>query len=232
MLITKKIGFLGVQKHDLCIYLGRVIHHLGHRVLTVDNSAEQQLKYCIPMPELPGQSFVLQGVEYGFQMPLDHIDISGYDYVFEDLGKWSPRQQSGYDEIYLVTDPQVMNMEQCRYLLQKLQNPVNLVLRDMCAYKIQDKRVIHFFEQEKTKIRNLYMIEQDILDYEYRIQMQYEPCREFHEISAGMEKTIMRMAQNITARSWMDIMYAYRAARRGELFDHCFLESGSGYTCG
>ena len=23
------------------------------------------------MPELPGQSFVLQGVEYGFQMPLD-----------------------------------------------------------------------------------------------------------------------------------------------------------------
>ena len=215
MLITKKIGFLGVQKHDMCIYLGRVIHHLGHRVLTVDNSAEQQLKYCIPMPELPGQSFVLRGVEYGFQMPLDHVDISGYDYVFEDLGKWSPGQQTGYDEIYLVTDPQVMNMEKCRYLLQKLQNPVNLVIRDMCAHQIQDERVRHFFEQEKTKIRNLYMIDQDILDYEYRIQMQYETCREFHEISAGMEKTIMRMAQNITARSWMDIMYAYRAAKEG-----------------
>ena len=215
MLITKKIGFLGVQKHDMCIYLGRVIHHLGHRVLTVDNSAEQQLKYCIPMPELPGQSFELQGVEYGFQMPLDHVDISGYDYVFEDLGKWSPGQQTGYDEIYLVTDPQVMNMEKCRYLLQKLQNPVNLVIRDMCAHQIQDERVRHFFEQEKTKIRNLYMIDQDILDYEYRIQMQYETCREFHEISAGMEKTIMRMAQNITARSWMDIMYAYRAAKEG-----------------
>ena len=115
--------------------------------------------------------------------------------------------------------------------MQKLQNPVNLVIRDMCAHQIQDERVRHFFEQEKTKIRNLYMIDQDILDYEYRIQMQYETCREFHEISAGMEKTIMRMAQNITARSWMDIMYAYRAARRGELFDHCFLESDSGYTC-
>lgn len=216
MLSTKKIGFAGVCKYDLCIYLGTVLHNLQYRVLIIDNSHEQQMKFCIPKPDLPLKTYSYRGVDYQFQIPVDREPINNYDFVLVDLGTWmEERTAVGYDEVFLVTDGDRRHVEMYRELLTALKRPVSIILRDVCEYKITASYLMELLVEEPMNLVEKYVLRQDELDYEYRIRMQYEGCQDFRKLSASLEHVIVDIARNITSVSWMDASYAFRAARKG-----------------
>lgn len=235
----KKIGFIGVKKQDLCIYLAAILNNLGYQVLVEDRSYEQEILNCIPDAAQGKGKFFYHENEPGSELSLvgehleshyekktyKNVDYIGetcelceeYDYHLIDLGEWAQSLElKNLDEIILVTDCEKRNIEKYRKLFQIFSVPMSLVVRNICEFHKRNLFLQDYFHDVKWNLTERFLLPFDAVDEEYRICMQYEPYREFNRISEELNSLLIRLCKNNTENKLSQILYALKQARKGK----------------
>ncbi len=107
----KKIGFIGVfDKTDLIIYLAKALKTLGKKVLIIDNTVNQKVRYVVPAIN-PTKSYITE---------FDEIDVSVGFENYEDIKKYIGiplEKELEYDIILIDVDSaknyQNFNIQSC-----------------------------------------------------------------------------------------------------------------------
>ncbi len=213
---TKAIGFVGIDKGDLLIYLASILCCLDYKVTIFDHSHKQLLQYCIPESEGDFDKITYRGVDYQFFKPVKEENYKDYDIILLDLGEWTTIEEiNGLDHVYLVTDSSRYHMEKYIDLLIDLRKNVNIIFKNICNCKINKQYLIETMKRSKVLLGKTYEVRLDPLDYEYEIRMQYEPYQEFKELSKPYESLLCLIVTEITGLDMQRIKKAYNRARKG-----------------
>ena len=136
----KKIGFIGgYDKADLIIYTAKILTELGNKVLVLDTTQKQKLRYIVPTIN-PTISFVTEfqkiDVAGGFEnigMLKDYLGMGeeefDYDYVLVDVDNVQRAINIGLsytDKAYFVTGFDLYSLKRGVEILSDLNNPLKL----------------------------------------------------------------------------------------------------------
>lgn len=222
----KEVCFLGIKMQDICIYMASVLANLHYRILVVDRSDRRELKYCIPAPDEGMEVVTYKNVDYLLGTAKAGSAEDGlaekeeghgeYDFVFHYYGGRF-HADATCKEMVVVTDTDQTSIAECRALIGKAQVPVNLVVRNVCENKVNRPFFREMFAGCSCFLVEQFLLALDLMDEEYRICMQYEPCHDFKYISQDMKHLLIRMIAGMTDRDTVDIRRAYESARKGRV---------------
>lgn len=212
----KIIGLLGVRKYDFCIYLAGVLNNLGLRVLVIDNSTEQEIRYCIPNPDGSISPVTYKNIDYKFgTLPVEE-EYEKYDFVLIDMGdSLNPENICLCEELILVTDAYRRNIEKYKEALHSVCCPATVIIRNVCRYKATGRQLYGMLAEESCRVVGRHFVHQDSEDEEYAVMAQYEPYGDFMNISWEFQKALAGTAAGITGKGIGEIMKALKSARKG-----------------
>ena len=137
----KKIGFVGAfDKSDLIIYIARILVELDKKVLIIDSTVNQKIKYIVPAIN-PTTSYVTEyegiDISVGFRNYSDIKEYLGmpnsavftYDYVLIDLDDPSLIEVFDLysaDRNYFVTSPDLFDLKKGLEILSGIKLPLNM----------------------------------------------------------------------------------------------------------
>lgn len=213
---TQTIGFVGIDKQDLLIYLASILCCLGYKVAVFDHSHKGLLQYCIPESEGDFDKVTYRGIDYQFSKPVKERDCELYDVILVDMGEWTGADYiAGLDNLYLVTDSSRYHTEKYIELLLDLKKRIHVIFKNMCDCKINRQYLIELMKRNKVLLGKTYEIRLDPLDYEYEIRMHYEPYQEFKSLSKDYESLLCALVSEITGVDIQGIKRAFNRARKG-----------------
>ena len=216
---NKIIGFVGIDKYEILLYLSRILYHLNKKVLLADFSETRSLTESIPIPEVlcesntyldyRGIDFV-KGQNYIFDM------YRNYDYVLIDFGFNHEALSEIYcDHLIYITDLQLHHAKGLGRL-KALGSPKSyIIIKDVFHCKVTPDIILSEIKL-KTIIENIYIIEQDGLDIKFKIYSQYNQTFYFDKLSKSMKtflKDILYQFDENFSKSY--IQSAYKKAERG-----------------
>ena len=136
-----KIGFVGAfDKSDLIIYIARILVELDKKVLIIDSTINQKVKYIVPTIS-PTSSYVTEyegiDISVGFRNYSDIKNYLGmpesavftYDYIFIDLDDPSLLETFDLytaDKNYFVTSPDLYDLKKGLEILSGIKLPLNM----------------------------------------------------------------------------------------------------------
>lgn len=210
-MLTKKIGFIGIESYEIIHYLSRVLIHMNKKVLLVDRSETRSLEYSISAPkELKQKVADYRGVDFSDKIP----EKSEYDLVLIFYGFKENKDSSDCDDLFFVTDLQVHNMDR---LNQK--NPCKskyVIVKNMIPLKINEKFVRLYLDKlELSKERFIFLLE-DKRDKECMLYCQWEHVFTFHQISSSLKDLILSILIIACGAEKKEVSRAYRSAERGK----------------
>lgn len=213
------IGFAGIDKYELILYLSRIIFHLGKKVLLVDDSESEALYQCIPVPEslreaicpihYRGMDFIL-GKYY-------HADLGlHYDVVILDLGfQLKADLVSECTRLFYVIDLQLHNIRKLRLKNQPEDIPMSLIIKDVFPCKIKPEIIMEQWQQDMN-LHKGYILYLDTLDLKYKIQSQYDSVFQFQKVSAPVTELLKDIVKQMDfSLQEKEIKQAYHKAERG-----------------
>lgn len=136
----EKIGFIGgYDKADLIIYVAKVLAELGKKILIVDTTQKQKMRYIVPAIN-PTISYITEfekiDVAVGFenlQVIRDYLGIENeelhYDYALIDLDSIEKAKKIGIsdtEKLYFVTAFDLYSLKKGVEILDDLENPFKL----------------------------------------------------------------------------------------------------------
>lgn len=171
----EKIGFIGAcDKTNLLIYIAKILQALGKRVIVVDTTMIQKMKYIVPAVN-PTKTYITDYSDIDFAVGFKSIaDITGYlrvreedlpyDYMLIDIDHDKAVE---YFEIenskrnYFVTSFDIFSLMRGTEILKNLRQPMNLskILYDY-SIKKEDEEYLNYLTID-TKVEwnefNLYV---------------------------------------------------------------------------
>ena len=197
---SKMIGFLGVDKYDLILYLSRILYQMHKKVLLIDCSQSKALTYSIPIPNQilceESDSYVIsyRGVDF----TKNHIltkDLlkryqEEYDLVIIDFGFNKDHELiQNCTHIVLVIDQKLHNWKGLKEVLIPKECQVFLVL-----YEIYGCKISLFYILEELLIAiptdNIFEVSQECVDIKQSIDCQYNDIIRFHRLTKPYERLL------------------------------------------
>lgn len=199
--LAKVIGFMGIDKHDLMLFLAKLLAKSGKKILLVDNSETQALHCSISYPK--GLDPHKEAVEYGSfeflcRVSLGSLDYSTeYDFVLIDFGFCTNHPDVAQcDVIEFVADMK-------RHNLLRLRNPsftsllagsgdgdsptVYLIFRDWVDCKIKKTYLAEIMKGFCVPEENQYLFYLDVDDYTLQLLSQYDTIYQFRRVSVAVK---------------------------------------------
>lgn len=231
---TKKeilIGFLGIEKYEIILYLSRILKQLNKRVLVLDCSENGALDagvcYFREQPAVYGKIQDYRGIDYVNYTLQDYIGTEEY-YVFEEKRK-------EYDFIlidfgflrihplmaachryFFVSDQQRHNILRIKEAVKRCNVPFIVVLRDILACKVSLNYFTDFIEENKyaEEIQILYRNETDTRE---QIQCQYGQAVNFQKLSKDTKEFLKNIVKKLLPNCTKEeIIKALKRAERGK----------------
>ncbi|MGN0243130.1 MAG: hypothetical protein ACI4CT_03600 [Lachnospiraceae bacterium] len=209
------MGFVGIEKYDIMLYLSRILYHLGQRVLLLDQSMEHGLRYSIPETGFcEGRIVDYRGIDFGMNLPME-VYISEYDYILADFGFNLEHQDIVLcTEIYIVSDMQLHHIKSLSQLhLMNTQNRY-LILKDRIPYKVRDEYVYEELGPLMLNENNSYSVYMNERDYQSRLNCQYDDSVPLKNVSKHIKNLLYDILLLDFDKSKIDI--AYYLAERGK----------------
>lgn len=226
------IGILGYDILDLTVYLSMVLKNLQYSIIVADMRRGEELLFfqqdsCI---------YSYKGIEFyrckedgdGLKsIPADALRDSDIVIVmgekdnraFEDL----------CDHIYVVADTSYRMSQDLKDIIRKGRKITGVIFRDVTDNGIDASYIIkHIIKDDYLfkilKAGNIYEIEDDIIDREYKIAMSYEGFTDFKNLSEDFLKVISDLTEKITDRRGKILEKALAKAKEGKIIEHSILE--------
>ena len=227
-----QVGFFGIEKYELLLYLSRILRQLGLRVLLVDYSENGALSAGIPVWDQFGGAGreELAAENASYQTAVDYCGIhflrelmvgpavrSRYDCVLIDFGfELEHEAVRECSRAVIVSDQQLHNIHRLRHPLLWESMPVYAVLKDMCPCRITPDYIL---EEAGVKAEEgyRYVIYQDAWDAKCRISCQYSKLSPFVRISREYREFLKNITKDLFPEfTKSEIDRACRAAEKGE----------------
>lgn len=218
------IGFAGVDKQDIVLYVARILYHLGKRVLIVDQSDSMAVKSSIPCPveleksmiEYRGMYFV-NGRAYEEDLK-ESIHKYGFDYIIMDYGfGFEDEVLCRLDQVIYVIDQQKHNVERLIHMIDNKCGHISLVIRDAVGHKSGMRNLIRHPKLNSIHKNRIFIIYQDELDTICKIKCQYEIAFSFSKLSAPAQNTLKELTREIVpGLDKKTFLSAYSKAKRGD----------------
>lgn len=188
------VGFIGTESYEIILYLSRVFHSLGKKVLMVDYSYTGSLAICIPVPlGLNARDDVIDYRKTDFTMKeLSEDMINEYDDIlinFEFNFSDCHKLIKNCNHLVFVTDQQKHNIGSLD-LVPEFDIDVSrtqLIIKNFVESKI-DKNYIKEGLKNTIFEDNVYLIEQDDLNTKSRILVQFDTKFTFKRISKSIKE--------------------------------------------
>ena len=174
----KKIGFIGaLDKANFMIYLSRLLTILGSRVLVVDTSSMQKMKYVVPVLN-PTKSYITSFEEIDFAVGFEswgeiekYLGIK-YDTNEQDTNEENQDKKEPYDYVLIDIDSSEM-LES--FEIQKLEKNYFLTAFDMFSLK-KGTNIFRNIEKPIKLTKILFTYQASKVDEEYLnfVSMDYK----------------------------------------------------------
>ena len=189
----KKIGFIGAfDKTDLILYTAKLLTELGQKVMVVDTTITQKVKYTVPCIA-PSKAYITQ---------YENIDVAvGFD-TLQDIVKYSGNSELEYDYIFIDIDS---NME--LYKMELNHGCKNYFVTGFDNYSLKKGLEVIGQSQDKiimTKImfsKNMSDEENDYLDFlSFYYAVNWEKEKIYFPFEIGDNSTIIENQRSARIR--------------------------------
>ena len=216
------VAYVGVDNFDIILYVSRILIKLGRKVLVVDHSETNSIKYSIPKPE--GVDVTMDVITFR-HVEVTLMEVSKelaeqFDDILIAYGfNWPENDIKLCNKIIYVTDMYRYNLKRLN-LLSYEEVMLSSVEKRLLIRSVMDTMLdISYFTHEINK-----QIERDNISYLYQNEQDDSNallCHtnqvvRFHKITKQLKmyllKEIRLMYPDITKKQLKD---AYRKARRG-----------------
>lgn len=162
----KKVGFIGAcDKTNLIVYVAKLLEIVGKRVIVVDTTKLQKMKYLVPSIS-PTKSYVTDFADVDFAVGFssindltDYLEIEEeklpYDYMLVDIDHDKMVESFGIENTkinYFVTSFDMYSLQRGVEILKNFMEPMNLS-KILCDYHIdkEDEDYLNYLSMD-TKI--------------------------------------------------------------------------------
>lgn len=230
---AKTISFLGIESYDIILYLARILSNLGKRILVIDvsdrgalsnglyDSSEALVDNTEPgILSHQGLDFIPRVYEWIYRGDfynqfLYHTNCD-YDYILIDYGL-----NIGHTAIekstlvIMVSDMQKHNIESLLPVMEQLDLPKEIVIKDVVPCKIKAKDLL---PDKVREIKNvIHYLDIDINDIANKIQMQHTRLISLKKCSKKMKDLLCGVVNRIEKdRTKKEIVEAISVTWRGK----------------
>lgn len=212
----KVIGFMGLDVQDTILYLSRIFHQMGKRVLMADYSESQALYYCIPM--IPGTNDYTEQVEYRgtyfTRGPVCQENCEKYDVIMIFFG-FVPRSEIKFcTHMIYTTDCEKNHMERLKEIEGGEADYFQLVYRN-AGEKYTDRMVRPLAGTVREACQ--YSCNDSTKEKKLRIQCQYNEIFSFRGISSHFKKYLWDTVRAVFPKECEEKEFAehFRRAQEG-----------------
>lgn len=162
----KKVGFIGAcDKTNLIVYVAKLLEIVGKRVIVVDTTKLQKMKYLVPSIS-PTKAYVTDFADVDFAVGfssindlVDYLEIEEekmpYDYMLLDIDHDKMIENFGIENTkinYFVTSFDMYSLQRGVEILKNFVEPMNLS-KILCDYHIdkEDEDYLNYLSMD-TKI--------------------------------------------------------------------------------
>lgn len=161
------IGFIGTyDKKDLLLNIGKILTNLGKRVLIVDSTLMQRLKYIVPNVS-NGNSKAYISEYLGVDVALGFVNINGlmqylgtnelpYDYVFIDTDNIQTIASFGVHRLqkkFFVTSYEQFELRRTVEIFKNINQPLNMT-KVVLSYDVTDRQAYYLSNlMEQTLVK-------------------------------------------------------------------------------
>lgn len=210
-MLTKVIGFNGVESYDIVLYLANIIKAIGHKkILVVDLSESRATFHCVPAPMLANKEKINhRGID--FTVNDNKSDYSNYNFVFIDFGK-RIKENNRCDFLFSVTDLQVHNIANIE-LVAPYQY---VIMRDVLKKKIQQSYIFESLEEQGFSKEKIYTLPFDKYDYINKLECQYNEVIKFNNLSGDFYDLLESILLDRLCLVKDEVRIAFKKAKKGE----------------
>ena len=210
----KKIGFIGAfDKSNLIMYVAKTLRYLDKRVIIVDTTQLQKMKYIVPSIN-PTKTYIteLETIDFavGFKnvqqiekyMEIDENNMP-YDYMLIDIDSEEALeefdiQSSGNN--YFVTGFDMYSLRRGLSIFESLKEPINLT-KILCRYELlnEDEDYLNYLSMEYKINWNDFSIYIPCIDEDLQMIEENQKVYKIRmkRLSNEFQEGIMYIVQNI-----------------------------------
>ena len=220
----KKIGFMGAyDKSNFMIYTAKILRLLDYKVLVVDASSVQKIKYIIPAIN-PTKSYITAFEDIDFAVGFEEwaeverylgirydsneeevskINKDLYDYVLIDIDspeKLESFEMENADRNYFVTSIDMFSLKKGLNIFKNIVRPINLTKIEF-AYETskEDEEYLNYISLEYRVNWNNYAFYFQILGEDNKVfeeNQRLEKIR-YRRLSIGYKESLAYVIQDI-----------------------------------
>jgi len=210
------IGWVGIEKYDIILYLAKLLTCLNKKVLLIDRSENEALSYCIPTPAMlnPKTSKItFRNIDFIKDRNVSDFVHDDYDYILIDFGfKTAHADIYKCSKIIIVTDKQQHNINKIKTLKFNTED-VLLIL------KVQGNRseldILQESISDTLPIKDQIVIEFDEIDKEKMITLQYNNEIKIKRLSGQYVNLLEQIMTIILNFDRKEFGQAYKQLKRG-----------------
>lgn len=225
------IGFLGIEKYEVILYLSRILKQLHKKVLVLDCSEDGALDagvcYFREQPVVYGELQEYRGIDYVNYTVHEYKNMEEYsvlqekrkeyDFILIDFGFCRTHSlMTACHRYFFVSDQQRHNILRVKEAAKKCRVPFTVVLRDVLSCKVSLDYFTDFMEENQwaEEVQILYRNEADIRE---QIQCQYGQAVNFQKLSKDMKEFLKNMVKQLLPEcTKAEIIKALKQAERGK----------------
>jgi len=210
--LSEIVGFWGVEKYDLILYLSHFLSAMNNKVLIIDNSETGALTYCIPVPSALNpkvNKITFRNID--FVKDSNPSDFKGYDYIMVDYGfRITQKELTGCAKLFVVTDKQQHNIDSINKL-KVSSDEVYLILKDL-TWKDKAESIL---KAVTIGVNEAFYLNYDEADRAYMIELQHDEKLFLKKLSPEYKSLIQKIITNIFQIHSKEYGLAYKILKRG-----------------
>ncbi|WP_442600867.1 hypothetical protein [Paenibacillus sp. KN14-4R] len=239
----KQILFVGAcDKSDLMLYIAAILAAAGQKILLIDATSEQKLKYAVPHIDAAGDMTEYEGfyVSYGMKTAMEvesylesvqfegqSLKTTGFDIIMIDTNHeafFEGINIQDYCQRVLVTNYEKscthVNDEILQKVLPKQANSGYTTFIPVIKDAADCHLSVEYFEKMLAHhpiawSGEFYMIELDEVDYAAKIDNQYSNRLRLNRLSKSYQTILMEVAAEMSGLTHAEVKSAFKRVRKG-----------------
>lgn len=215
------IAYIGYDSFDIILYLSRILHKLGRKVLVVDYSESEALKTSIPqIPDIDTNSDIMTYRRVDFTAKIiDKQLIDQYDDVLIDCGYKEPKLNLSFiTRVVYVTNMFSFNVVRLKNVTyyDDLQISKALLIREALETKLSTDNMKGLLNKNISD-DNISILYLDDKDYENSVVCQYNQTFRLIKITSMLKTYLLNEVKILCEQATeKEIKKAFANARKGE----------------
>lgn len=220
------IGFAGIEKYEIILYISAVFEKLGKKVLISDCSQNGALdeSICYVREECNGGIISYQGIDYISNLAAEKefsyeaVSERGeqYNFTLIDFGFTLTKENlKRCNYFFIVTDMQKHNVRRAGVIADMLDMPYCIIMKELAGHRKLGEYLSEEI-QNRTKAEKVYMLYEDRYDEEYRLKCQYNSAIRFNGLSKKFKDMLIEIVCRFDKQdSEKQILKALKRAEKG-----------------